>query len=252
MRSFFLISLMLIFSFKANSKIILIDPGHGGAENGAIGQEIILNKVKRKILEKEIAFIMAKKIQEKLSGKYQVYLTRSFDKTMSLESRSSLAQKLGADIFISIHANASKSENSNGFETFYLDNNDNEAVKKVVRLENHEKTNVLEANYSENPMIHQILSELVVGKTVPLSRELGIAIHQSVKAKIEKNHLMKDRGLKPGLFFVLAMSKVPGVLLEMGFISNKKEAKKIHTDKFLNDYSEAVAIGIDNFLSNKL
>ena len=60
---------------------------------------------------------------------------------------------------------------------------------------------------------------------------------------------MKDRGLKPGLFFVLAMSKVPGVLLEMGFISNSAEAKKIHNEKFIDDYSSAVSDGIDRFLS---
>ena len=190
---------------------------------------------------------MAKRVKEKLSKSHQVYLTRSFDKTLSLEQRASLAQKLGADLFISIHANSSTSKKSNGFETYYLDNNDNEAVKKVVRLENNEETRKLESNYSENPMIHQILSELVVGQTVPLSRKLGDSIHQSIKKRIESKHKMKDRGLKPGLFFVLAMSKVPGVLLEMGFISNKNEAQKIHEKKFMDDYSTAVSEGVNKF-----
>ena len=71
-----------------------------------------------------------------------------------------IAQKLGADLFISIHANSSKSTKSHG-ATYYLDNNENEAVK-VVRLENNEDIGKLELNYVENPMIHQILSELVV------------------------------------------------------------------------------------------
>ena len=244
-----LLSIILFcgFSFSAESKIVLIDPGHGGFENGAISE---LGKTGKKILEKDISFLMAKKIKEKLVGDHQVYLTRSFDKTLSLEERSNLAQKLGADIFISVHANSSKSKKSNGFETYYLDNNENEAVKKVVRLENNEETNLLESNYSENPMIHQILSELVVGQTVPLSKKLGSEIHQSIKLQVENVHSIKDRGLKPGLFFVLAMSKVPGVLLEMGFISNENEANKLIDEKFINDYSSAVAEGIKNYLSN--
>ena len=239
-----------LISISVSAKIIIIDPGHGGMENGAIGGEIVINKIRKKILEKDISFLMAKKIKEKLSKKHQVYLTRSFDKTLSLEERASLAQKIGADLFISIHANASESKNSHGFETYYLDNNDNEAVKKVVRLENNDHTHHIEANYSENPMIHQMLSELVVGQTVPLSKKLGKTIHQTIKEKIEVTHKMKDRGLKPGLFFVLAMSKVPGVLLEMGFISNKNEARKIHEKRFIEDYSDAVSDGVDRFLSN--
>ena len=238
----------IIFSLNVHSKIILIDPGHGGIEKGAIGKNVNIKGVMTNVYEKDISFLMAQKVKEKLSKKHQVYLTRSFDRTLSLEGRAELAQKLGADIFVSIHANSSESSKSHGFETYYLDNNDNEAVKKVVRLENNEGTHKLESDYSENPMIHQILSELVVGQTVPLSKKLGNSIHQSIKKGIESKHDMKDRGLKPGLFFVLAMSKVPGVLLEMGFISNSGEAKKIHDDKFIDDYSSAVSDGIDAFL----
>ena len=243
---------LITFVCETHGKIVLIDPGHGGMEKGAIGKNIKFGKIEKKLFEKDICFMMAKKVQEKLSKKHQVYLTRSYDKTLSLEERAGLAQKIGADLFVSIHANSSESAKSHGFETYYLDNNDNEAVKKVVRLENNDHTSKLESNYSDNPMIHQILSELVVGKTVPLSRKLGDSIHQSVKRTIEKKHSMKDRGLKPGLFFVLAMSKVPGVLLEMGFISNQSEARKIHSEKFIDDYSSAVSSGIDDFLSQNL
>lgn len=241
---------VFVFSIKTYSKIVLIDPGHGGMEKGAIGNGEMDSS--KSLYEKDISFLMARKIKNKLSRKHQVYLTRSYDKTLSLEQRAEIAQKLGADLLVSIHANSSESSSSNGFETYYLDNNDNEAVKKVVRLENNDHTSKFESNYSENPMIHQILSELVVGQTVPLSKKLGTSIHQSIKNKIENKHVMKDRGLKPGLFFVLAMSKVPGVLLEMGFISNKNEAEKIHSEKFIEDYSDAVSDGIDNFLSNSL
>ena len=238
---------LTLFSFSVKAKIVLIDPGHGGHENGAIGPKITSSNSLIANREKDIAFKMAKKIKKKLEGSHQVYLTRSFDRTLTLEQRAELAQKIGADIFVSVHANSSKSPHSNGFETYYLDNNDNEAVKKVVRLENNEETSKIESDYSENPMIHQILSELVVGQTVPLSKKLGESIHESLKKPLEKNHQMKDRGLKPGLFFVLAMSKVPGVLLEMGFISNKNEAKKIYSEEFLDDYSAAVADGVNQF-----
>ena len=248
MKTYFHIYIVLpLLSLGAKAKIVLIDPGHGGHENGAIGPKFRSSNAMIFNREKDIAFKMARKIKKKLEGSHQVYLTRSFDRTLTLEERAELAQKIGADIFLSVHANSSKSPKSNGFETYYLDNNDNEAVKKVVRLENNEETSKLESDYSDNPMIHQILSELVVGQTVPLSKRLGRSIHDSLKKPLEKNHQMKDRGLKPGLFFVLAMSKVPGVLLEMGFISNKKEAEKIYSEEFLEDYSTAVAEGVNKF-----
>ena len=246
-----LLAILMLYSIDVFCAIVLIDPGHGGLENGAVGPDISLKDLKIKVREKEISFKMAKKIQEKLIGKHQVYLTRSYDKTLTLEQRAELAQKLGADIFVSVHANSSRSPKSNGFETFYLSNNDNEAVKKVVRLENNEHTHKFEADYSDNPMIHQMLSELVVGQTVPLSKKLGETIHNELKQPLERKFKMKDRGLKPGLFFVLAMSKVPGVLLEMGFLSNKKEAQKIYSEEFLDKYSSAVAKGINQFFTKK-
>ena len=112
---------------------------------------------------------MSYAIKKKLVGSHQVYLTRSFDKKLTLDQRSRLAQKLGADIFISIHANSSPSEKSQGFETFYLSNSDDKAVKKVVRLENSVAKNEKKSIQNDN-ILELILAELVVGETVPRSK----------------------------------------------------------------------------------
>ena len=120
---------LLLLSFNLNAAVVVIDPGHGGEERGAI------SKIDHSI-EKNLVLRMAYEIKKKLIGKHQVYLTRSYDKSLTLDERSKLAQKLGADIFVSVHANSSSSHKSQGFETFYLSNSNDEAVKKVVRLEN--------------------------------------------------------------------------------------------------------------------
>ena len=134
----------LTFSMNLSAAIVVIDPGHGGDERGAFQK---LTTVSKKLCPKNVLCD-----QEKLVGSHQVYLTRSFDKKLTLDQRSRLAQKLGADIFISIHANSSPSEKSQGFETFYLSNSDDKAVKKVVRLENsvakNEKKSIQKQQYS--------------------------------------------------------------------------------------------------------
>ena len=185
-------------------------------------------------------------IKKKLIGKHQVYLTRSYDKSLTLDERSKLAQKLGADIFVSVHANSSSSNKSQGFETFYLSNSNDEAVKKVVRLENSVAKNKKNEPQS-NDILDLILAELVVGKTVPRSKKLAEHIHSGLSKSLTKKYKMRDRGIKPGLFYVLAMSKVPGVLLEMGFMSNKKDLKLMKTKGFIESYANEVANGIDQY-----
>ena len=131
-----------------------------------------------------------------------------------------IAERVNADLFISIHANASYYKASGGFETYYLNNKSNQAIKKVEEVEN-------KGLEGEDSVVNQILIDLVVNRTVVSSRALASSIHGKLKNFLGSSLKMKDRGVKPGLFFVLALSKRPGVLLEMGFMSNPKELRKI-------------------------
>jgi N-acetylmuramoyl-L-alanine amidase len=241
-----LISFIFLFHLNAYAEVVLIDPGHGGGDCGAKAKTWNKKRSKLKVTcEKDIALSIAKKIHEKVKKKYKSYLTRSVDREVTLDERSKLADKIGADIFISVHINASPKKSSNGFETYYLDNHNNQAVSKVEHVENRGiKGNQL--------VVNQILADLVIERTAPQSKLLANLIHNRIAWKVVKQHKMQDRGAKAALFYVLALSKRPAVLLEVGFLSNPKEMRKIMSPKFQNAYAEAVFQGIRKyFLKNK-
>lgn len=215
---------------------ILLDPGHGGEDDGALG-ELSNNKIR----EKDLALILAKKISKRISKKHRVYLTRSYDKSVTLEKRAEIAEKLSVDLFVSIHVNASTRKSANGFETYYLDHHKDAAVKKIESVENRDLK-------GQELVVHQILTDLIVDRTTKSSRRLGQAIHGRFSSGIKRKFKVKDRGLKPGLFYVLALTKRPAVLLEIGFISNSRELKKLTTASFQDEYAKNVADGILAYL----
>lgn len=234
-----MLKLILFFSLNAFSYTVLIDPGHGGEDRGAVTLYHD-GKVLREIHEKDLTLEISKKIYSKLrEKKYQVYLTRSIDRDVSLEKRAELAEKVKADLFISVHMNSSTTSESHGFETYYLDNHSNVAVKKVEDVENKNLD-------GDQLIIHQILTDLVVEKTVVSSKSLANLIHLELKSNL-KSFQIKDRGHKAGLFYVLALSKRPAVLLEVGFLSNPKELEKLSGESFQKKYSEAVVRGIEKY-----
>ena len=236
-RFLFLYIILLNLGF---AQTILIDPGHGGEDKGASSR----NKGK-KIFEKDIALDISKKLFKKLKANgYQVYLTRSIDREVSLEKRAELAEKVKADLFISIHLNSSNKNTSNGFEIYYLDNHVDKAIKKVEELENKNWT-------GEKMIINNILTDLVIERTGKSSKKLARLIHKSVMRKVKKRYKFKDRGFKPGLFFVLALSKRPAALIEVGFISNKNELKKMSSKLFQGRFADAIVRGIKKYFFNK-
>jgi N-acetylmuramoyl-L-alanine amidase len=235
-RGFFL--LLIFFSLPSIlwAKVILIDPGHGGEETGAIAK---LSK-DRIVFEKDLSLRLAIKIKKYLENQATVYLTRSLDRTVGLQERADMADKVKADLFVSVHFNSSTDRSAHGFETFYLDNNKDAAVKKVEKQENMTLK-------GEDLVVQQILIDLTIQQTVVASRSLSQSVHKRLKGYL-KPLGMSDRGVKPGLFYVLALSKRPGLLLEAGFMSNDKELKVIHQEEFMERYAQGVALGIMDFL----
>ena len=234
----------MLFSFHANALTILIDPGHGGEEDGAVavsqGED-----PPRQIKEKDIALAISQRIHELLRKKnYSVYLTRSLDRTVTLPERAAIAEKTKADLFISVHINSSPESGAVGFETYYLDNHDDVAMKKIEKTENVQAS-------GDEVVVQQILVDLVVQQTVSTSKPLAESIHSQLKNSVGKKYGIKSRGIKPGLFFVLALSKRPGVLLEVGFISTFKERVRMMNPKFQDEYAGAVVAGIESFIKGQ-
>jgi N-acetylmuramoyl-L-alanine amidase len=232
--------ILLIFPSALLAKVVLIDPGHGGEEVGAVGY--LDSKKSRKVYEKDLSLRLSKKIKEVLSKSTTTYLTRSLDRTVSLQERADLADLVKADLFLSIHFNSSSNAKSHGLELYYLDNNANAAANKVARSENLNLK-------GEELIVNQILVDLVVQQTVHHSKALARFVHNEVKPVIKSNKI-EDRGVKPGLFYVLALSKRPGLLVEVGFVSNPGELKKVNEEKFLNSMAQAIASGIIAFIKD--
>lgn len=219
---------------------VLIDPGHGGDELGAT-IDIPYKKSKMHLKEKDLALKLGKKIRKILSKSHSTYLTRSIDRNLTLQERADIADKIKADLFISLHFNSNPVKKYRGFEVYYLDNHQDQAVKKVESVENSGLT-------GEELIVNQILIDLVIDKTSADSKKLSSSIHNEIKKKIKKKYKMRDRGVKPGLFYVLALSKRPSALVEVGFLSNPFEAEKMSKEDFLNDYAKAIANGINLYL----
>lgn len=224
-----------------HSFTIVIDPGHGGDDTGAKRKF-----GKRIVKEKDLALEISRRIYNRLKVKrYNVYLTRSFDKTISLQKRAEIADTVKADLYISVHIDAAFSKTAKGFETFYLDNHNDVAIKKVEESENKDLN-------GEALVIDQILTDLLISKTVDDSKKLAASINSSINRAMKKKHRMKNRGIKPGLFYVLALAKRPAVLLEAGFLSNPSELRKIISTSYQKSYAAAVVEGIDTYVTERL
>lgn len=241
------LSLLVIFIFLqihcASALTILIDPGHGGEDDGAKVETVGKNPPEL-IKEKDIALAISKRIYDKLLDKqYTVFLTRSFDRTISLPERATIAEKMKADLFISVHINSSPAGAASGFETYFLGNHEDWAIKKVEKAENVQTK-------GDEFVVQQILVDLVIDQTVNTSKPLAQSIHSEIKSKVGRKYGIHSRGIKPGMFYVLALSKRPGVLLEVGFISTQKERVRMLNPKFQDDYANAVVKGIENFIQS--
>ena len=221
-----------------------MDPGHGGEEKGAIGHYYKGKGAEKKkviVYEKDLTLRLAKKLKRQLEKKFKVYLTRSVDRTVGLQNRAKMAEMLKADYFISIHFNSNIRREVRGFETYYLNHHKNAVVKKIENTENN-------GFGPGNTMVNQILIDLVIERTQPQSRKMAQIVHRSLEKTMGRKFRMVNRGVKPGLFYVLALTKRPAILLEGGFLSNEKELKELLTNRFQTQYAKGVAKGLEQYI----
>ncbi len=223
--------------------VILLDPGHGGEDFGAkVETKATATQPGQTIYEKDLTLQVALRIRDELKKLgQQVFLTRSLDRKLTLPERAELADKVQADIFISVHMNSYFHGRSRGLETYYLDNHHDGAIRKVEQAEN-----MVDPNADE--VVQKILLDLIIERTVETSKKLGHLVHESIMHKLGPKYKVIDRGLRPGLFFVLALAKRPALLLEMGFMSNPKDLNMLLSEEFQEQYAQAIAQGIIQYL----
>ncbi|MCJ7578987.1 MAG: N-acetylmuramoyl-L-alanine amidase [Candidatus Aminicenantes bacterium] len=218
---------------------IVIDPGHGGIENGAKG--------KFGAAEKDITLAISLKLKTIIERNFafRVVLTRDKDIDKSLEDRAAIANNNKAYLFISIHANGSYRNNARGSETYFLNlNATDEEARRLAYLENNEPDLEDQISSEDEDNIKMILWNMAQTAYLKQSSQLAESI------QIQLNSLLKtrNRGIKQAPFKVLTGVACPAVLVEVAFISNPEEEEQLGTEEFQNNVALAIYNGLNNFI----
>jgi N-acetylmuramoyl-L-alanine amidase len=225
----------------ASSKIIVIDPGHGGKDAGAVGYK----KYKEKTAVLKIAKILRGLLKK---NGYKIYLTRDSDKFIKLSNRTHFANKKGADLFISIHANASPSSQKltlKGIETFFLSPAKTAKAKRIAAKENRS------AVTNMNDMSKNTLLSFLNTTKIVQSNKLAIDIQKGMLSKIRKKHKdTRDGGVREAPFWVLVGAQMPAVLIEIGYITNPTEADRLFNPFYQKSLAQGIANGVNNYFIN--
>lgn len=217
---------------------IVIDPGHGGKDPGAIGR--------RGTREKDIVLMIAKKVREILERRtgLRVYLTRDRDKFVPLRERTMYANRMGADIFVSIHCNYSKRRSAEGIETYFLSEAKTQWERAVAAFENSAIKYEVENNVDTSDIIKYILMDMAQTEYLKESQDLAAYIQESIVKRTRRI----DRGVKQAGFYVLAGAYMPAVLVEVSFISNPTEEKLLRSKRYQEKIAKGIADGIEKFI----
>lgn len=220
---------------------IVLDPGHGGDDPGAIG--------KRGLQEKEVTLAVSKQIKkyiEKNMPGVSVLLTRDYDKTLSLPSRTEFANKVQADLFVSIHVNASPNRDTQGVETYYLNITHDRYALRLAARENA-------MSESETSNLEYILADLAMKSSVSDSVRLGRLVQDSLCGSLlERWDDIKNLGLKQAMFYVLMGAKMPAILVETSFISNKTDEKRLKKEDYRQALAEGIVRGIQRYSEERV
>jgi N-acetylmuramoyl-L-alanine amidase len=217
---------------------IVIDPGHGGKDFGAPG---FIPGVHEKDVVLEIAKRAARKIREDLG--LEGVLTRSDDRYLTLEERTAFANTRGADLFVSIHTNASRDPRAYGTETYFLNlATDDEAIR-VAAMENATSTK----NISD---LHSILNDLLKNAKINESSRLAEVVQYTLVKNMSRRgyERLKDKGVKQAPFYVLLGARMPSILVETSFISNREECRLLTTAAYQEHLAESIVQGIRAYI----
>lgn len=220
---------------------IVIDPGHGGDDPGAIGPN--------GVQEKDIVLSVGKKLGSLLSEQpgIEVVYTRDRDVFIPLNERTEIANSRKADLFVSIHANASPRKNVRGIETYFLNWTDDKEAIRVAARENKVSFKKMEEMQGD---LQMILDDLARKSKNEESMKLASNVQNAIVSALkEKYSRIEDLGVKYALFYVLVGAEMPAVLVEISFISNREEEKRLTQDQYKKRIAEAIAEGINAYMT---
>ncbi len=222
---------------RSNVRRVVIDPGHGGDDPGAVGY--------RGVVEKEVTLDVAKRVEAILSSSYgvRVVLTRRDDSFTPLARRTAYANRREADVFVSLHVNATPSHTLSGLETYYLDNTDDAASRKLA-----ERENGIAPGESLDDLSF-ILSDLIQSGKLEDSIRLSRIMDRELMSFVSRGYPKgRSLGVKNAPFFVLVGAHMPCSLVELFFVDHPGDGAKLADSRFRQLLAEGVAKGIKSFL----
>jgi len=222
---------------------VVIDPGHGGHDPGAVGPS--------GLYEKNVVLDIALKLKKILLADpfNEVFLTRETDRFISLEERTAMANRKNADFFVSIHANANPVRRVKGIETYLLNwTNDDEAMRVAAR-ENKISLKKMREMHRQMDALGMILNDLSRDSKRNDSIKLANYIQQSMVTTLnnESSYKSIDLGVKQALFYVLFGARMPSVLVEVSFISNPQEEQLLSDESYRMQIAKAIAKGLNTY-----
>lgn len=238
-----LVSAPAIMAQKNRKKqfTVVIDPGHGGIDPGALGK-----RAKEKDVNMSVSKLLADMIKKKYPG-IKVIFTRTTDVKIPLAKRADIANNANADLFISIHSNASKNRKANGCETFTLGAGSSAEAKAaamyenevILQEENHEEL----YNFDPRSTESYIMFELIRGHDM----ELSVGLAEMVQKGMVKHSKLKNRGVSSAGFLVLHRTVMPSILVELGFITNGSDENVIASKEGQKKLARGIFEGFCNY-----
>ncbi|HDR14075.1 MAG TPA: N-acetylmuramoyl-L-alanine amidase [Desulfobacteraceae bacterium] len=217
---------------------VVIDPGHGGKDPGC--------NLPGGVFEKDIVLDVGKILAERIRTRFgwEVFLTRECDEFLPLERRTAIANMHKADLFISLHINAHKNSSVHGIETYFLNMATDENAVMVAARENATS----EKNLSD---LQTILNELMMNTKIEESSRLAHSVHKGLVGHVgSKYKNVKNLGVKQAPFYVLIGAEMPAVLLELGFLTNGTEKKRLMDKGYRRILAEGISAGLKNYLDD--
>ena len=226
---------------RKTQKIIVIDPGHGGVDPGALGT---------RSREKDIVLAFSKELvrQLKATRRYDVYLTRSSDIYIPLRQRVQIARNRNADLFISIHADAIKKKNIRGLSVYTLSEKASDREAAALAKKENQSDIIAGVDFGDQlPEVTNILIDLAQRDTKNASVKFAESLISSARGKT----LLLDRTHRFAGFRVLKAPDVPSVLVELGFITNRTDEKQLSSSKWRRRVATSMVEAIDNYFRLK-
>ena len=222
------VSESLIEQLGLDIRTIMIDPGHGGKDPGAI-----YGRLKEKDINLRLAKILGKMLKQK---GFKVLYTRTTDKFIPLEERTVMANTMGADLFISIHVNAHRNRRVRGIEVYYLNIASSKDAIRVAARENA----VSSKKISD---LQLILTDLMLNSKIKESSILASKVLDKILLNC-KRYRPENNGVRQAPFYVLMGARMPAILIEIGYITNSQDRRKLRTYSYLKSIANGVVQGI--------